>query len=785
MRSSSRISARHQLERFTRGLPPVSTSESDTPPRSHLVDLNDSTGATETTGSTPITDAPSERHVKDHMDPRSPPPAASADRTSTVRLTEKVFEIKAADRAAEKLLETIDKINGRLEAAKTLRDQKSHLLHNDQAEFITTTFESTTQAIRDVAELVEPCHVSMEPKEGTSGTAPKLMFVLRETPKIHISMEQLKTAGENLEMVLIVLSNGDSTEPGHPPHTRPQIRTPPSHELDQLLTASRTRNMARRRTINATGDAGIQVKDHTNSLAKVQEVGHESDELGSIQPRSETQSLRSSKSANDELFFDHEDQKQSYPSIPYRPAHASSASLNSSHQSGQLPPSLRPGLFVFGGPPSSYVGSRYRTSSYVPTSRTLSPTPMIVQHRQSAPVTSNSELLESMPSELHGTSAGTDPRSRRFPSQPRTLSPGLGISRVSENAPSTMLPAIQPQSPLSPFIEDSTFHTPPDFQPPSITSPYFRSEDWGRYPALRDDQDLVKHDSVLSRKSEGKPSSPDQLSAQDVERQNSAIRRSIPHRRSPRPPRPSRVLGSSPRPSEEAEDSSRRNSEPAPPQLSIPEGLSTFVLAFDTANDTAQPLLTNMVKLDTGRDCAGTMLQSVPVNMVNRSASSSAPQLIKAALESEFPELVTDEIRMESFRGARLESEFPELVTAYDTNSAPEAVEIITEVSKDVIQRARTRRRQNFEAHFIEQEQMRDSELITLQRMGPPVKVDVQSPPVPATRRWSENDNIPAASRSSVSLGSESSQTPAISGKARSQRWRELQYERFQQLPRG
>ena len=134
---------------------------------------------------------------------------ASADAPSAPRSTEKVFEIKAVDEQASSLLDAVNEINGQLDAAKALRRQNSQLLSSAEKRLIDGTFQNTERALTDTASLVELRRVPVRANNGDFGTTTGLVFVLRDSPQIILSLGQLGLASQSLQTALNVLCRRD------------------------------------------------------------------------------------------------------------------------------------------------------------------------------------------------------------------------------------------------------------------------------------------------------------------------------------------------------------------------------------------------------------------------------------------------------------------------------------------------------------------------------------------------------------------------------------------------
>lgn len=110
--------------------------------------------------------------------------AVSGALATSIKITEKVYEIIAVGEQSRSLLTTINQVNQQLETAKTLRRRKSGLLSPSEKVQIEQTFASTEEALNHVAKLVERTRVDQQIHGGKVGLRSRMQFVLRDSPKI-------------------------------------------------------------------------------------------------------------------------------------------------------------------------------------------------------------------------------------------------------------------------------------------------------------------------------------------------------------------------------------------------------------------------------------------------------------------------------------------------------------------------------------------------------------------------------------------------------------------------
>lgn len=197
--------------------------------------------------------------------------AVSGAIVTSIKITEKVFEIVAVGEQSRSLLATINQVNHQLETAKTLRRQLSGLLSTSEKESIERTFESTEEALQHVAKLVESPRVDQQIHGGKVGFRSRMQFVLRDSPNIvrsatfaHISvpcfllirdqvvsLEQLGITNQQLcttvtmlhirQSTCLVVAAQDNNNVGGL-----ERKPPPDYEESQMIAAARQKNRRKR-----------------------------------------------------------------------------------------------------------------------------------------------------------------------------------------------------------------------------------------------------------------------------------------------------------------------------------------------------------------------------------------------------------------------------------------------------------------------------------------------------------------------------------------------------------
>jgi hypothetical protein len=206
--------------------------------------------------------------------------AVSGAIVTSIKITEKVFEIVAVGEQSRSLLATINQVNHQLETAKTLRRQLSGLLSASEKESIELTFASTEEALQHVAKLVESPRVDQQIHGGKVGFRSRMQFVLRDSPNIvrsatfaHISvpfflltrhqvvsLEQLGITNQQLcttvtmlhirQSLQFVIAAQDNNKNVGGLERKP----PPDYEESQMIAAARQKNRRKRAALEGLDD---------------------------------------------------------------------------------------------------------------------------------------------------------------------------------------------------------------------------------------------------------------------------------------------------------------------------------------------------------------------------------------------------------------------------------------------------------------------------------------------------------------------------------------------------
>lgn len=731
------------------------------------------------------------------METTTSPKSEPTGLRSAMELTENVVEIKAVDEQASSILDTVNDINGQLDAAKTLRKQKSRLLSSIEKRLIDSTLENTEKTLTAVAGLVEPCQVSMSSNSDDINAAKRVMFVLRDSPLVPVSLSQLSLASQRLQTALNILCSRVCSPYYLTSRPMSDPSLPPTYEESQFLTESRTKNILRKASSNIpfNSESGLQ-PHHSNSTS---ESLLDFEELDT--PLGCSADAPSPGRNQDELFLGNLDAPAQHTSpgpryIPYQPGSSSPSTLSLDSRAS-TPSVLVPGLIYVhpGLADVSTDGSKRSRGHSLPTLshthtasqmrhealKSTSPAVSVVdgfeetQRRMAARVrleashcdtqhAANHRPEETLQGALHrcelGASAATQTQEAVPSSKPQPQC-------LTEHESQPLIRRALPTLPASIHSEHLDLVQPPSRSPPLPPAP---ARGHISSPGTIADSPPKQLELPLHVTAH-QPA----LSMSDLEaRANGAVKTSVSLVEHP----------------EQSSLGKKRDWESLPSQLRRGPVTSTFVFPCESPELAPRPLFHDMVKLDVSQNFTGLAEQIQRKPVPTSPAKSPQP-----CLESEFPEVVIKSTVPLMIRPLSPGSELPELVLQESNSSVPEPVTIVTEVSTDLLKRARTQRQRDAQSHrqgddapelALQSPSTQAPEPFSTTAMG---IVKKNPPPVPPKPRRAPKSpsvsSLPSVMVSSFvsEATSATSRTEAVSGRARSQRWRELQFERSQLLP--
>ncbi|KAI6906929.1 hypothetical protein KC318_g2543 [Hortaea werneckii] len=181
--------------------------------------------------------------------------AVSTAFTLTLRIAEKVYEIKAVDQETRDLLGMTDSINHKLDMGRKLRRQKSDLFDTDEKTIIDIDLNDAEKAVNSVAGLIEPARADMQAYGGRIRANTRIIWVVRDSAHIAVSLSKLNIAASGLNSTLSTLMTRDMSQNPTPAIKNDFLKPPPAYQESEWLYASREKNLLKRASMRSlTGE---------------------------------------------------------------------------------------------------------------------------------------------------------------------------------------------------------------------------------------------------------------------------------------------------------------------------------------------------------------------------------------------------------------------------------------------------------------------------------------------------------------------------------------------------
>ena len=167
----------------------------------------------------------------------SPDPvsAITSSISTTIKILEITYELKAVDEQTADLLSTTRHVDFMLQHAHRLRRLKAGLLNTSERAMIDTVIGDTEDALRSVAKLVEPCRVDKATKN-TIGFGHRIMWLIRDNPSVRDKHQMLQICYQSLTIVFNCLFSKDAVVIAPIPEVRSEEQPPPyDPQLKELL----------------------------------------------------------------------------------------------------------------------------------------------------------------------------------------------------------------------------------------------------------------------------------------------------------------------------------------------------------------------------------------------------------------------------------------------------------------------------------------------------------------------------------------------------------------------
>ena len=167
-----------------------------------------------------------------HPDPLS---AVSSTISATIKILEVTYQLKAVDQQTADLLSTTSHVDFMLQQAHRLRRLKANLLNTSERIMVDRVISDTEDALRAVAQLVEPCRVDKDTKNGIK-FGHRVLWVFRDNPSVRDKHQKLQICYQSLTVVFNCLQSKDVVVIAPIQEERSEEQPPPyDPQLKELL----------------------------------------------------------------------------------------------------------------------------------------------------------------------------------------------------------------------------------------------------------------------------------------------------------------------------------------------------------------------------------------------------------------------------------------------------------------------------------------------------------------------------------------------------------------------
>ena len=134
--------------------------------------------------------------------------AISTGITTIIRIFEVTYQLQAVGEQTADLLETTQHVQLNIREARRLRRLKDSLLNAGERGWMDKVIEDTENAVRAVAQLIEPSRVDMQ-TERRIDFLTKAVWVFRDSPKVRDKFARLSVCHQSLNTVVACLYSRD------------------------------------------------------------------------------------------------------------------------------------------------------------------------------------------------------------------------------------------------------------------------------------------------------------------------------------------------------------------------------------------------------------------------------------------------------------------------------------------------------------------------------------------------------------------------------------------------
>ncbi|KAI9870377.1 MAG: hypothetical protein M1830_004319 [Pleopsidium flavum] len=180
--------------------------------------------------------------------------AITAGITTVIKVFEVTYQLKAVGEQTADLLDTTQHVELNIREARRLRRLKDKLLNTGERTWMDKVIEDTENAVRAVAQLIEPSRVGMQTKQGID-LGHRAVWVFRDSPKVRDKFARLAVCHQTLNTVVTCLYSRDIIVVAPVAEVRGKDPPPPyDPQMDELFSWRRNNRRRRKDVDGSTGE---------------------------------------------------------------------------------------------------------------------------------------------------------------------------------------------------------------------------------------------------------------------------------------------------------------------------------------------------------------------------------------------------------------------------------------------------------------------------------------------------------------------------------------------------
>lgn len=189
--------------------------------------------------------------------------------TTFIKIFEVTYQLKAVGEQTADLLDTTQHVQLNIREARRLRRLKDSLLNAGERTWMDRVIEDTENAVRAVAQLIEPSRVGMQTEQRIEFLT-KAVWVFRDSPKVRDKFARLSVCHQSLNTVVACLYSRDVVVVA--PVMEPEKKEPPppyDPQVGELFSWRQNNRRRKKDSASSKSDSvlSLTLSSPTSSIA--------------------------------------------------------------------------------------------------------------------------------------------------------------------------------------------------------------------------------------------------------------------------------------------------------------------------------------------------------------------------------------------------------------------------------------------------------------------------------------------------------------------------------------